>query len=90
MATYCFVCFKKEGFLFVFISLFFFVKNVWIFQLLINIALGFDSYVVLRHGIHDESTTSPLGCYFCNDVVAPQNVNFIAPFSFLILVEKKK
>ncbi|ORZ40662.1 hypothetical protein BCR44DRAFT_1481771 [Catenaria anguillulae PL171] len=30
----------------------------------INAALGFDSFVVMRHS--DE-----LGCYFCNDVVAP-------------------
>lgn len=56
-------------------------------KLVINVAIGFDSYVVMRHGCqkqkigqgshpamhggasstHDE----PLGCYFCNDVVAP-------------------
>ncbi|CCH44783.1 Autophagy-related protein [Wickerhamomyces ciferrii] len=32
----------------------------------INAALGFDSYLVMRHGIDDQ-----LGCYYCNDVVAP-------------------
>jgi ubiquitin-like modifier-activating enzyme ATG7 len=67
--------------------------------LLINCALGFDSYLVMRHGrfgvgdeknIDDgdketvpslpETAASPepscpekLGCYFCNDVMAPGN-----------------
>lgn len=55
-------------------------------KLVINAALGFDSYVVMRHGIIPSSSPlekeeegekgnseiSPhLGCYFCNDVVAP-------------------
>ncbi|CAG8597959.1 17823_t:CDS:10 [Racocetra persica] len=53
-------------------------------KLVINAALGFDTYVVMRHGVKDDSecqTTSSsdkampsvkqLGCYFCNDVVAP-------------------
>ncbi|KAG5916018.1 Autophagy- protein 7 (Autophagy- E1-like activating enzyme atg7) [Claviceps africana] len=42
-------------------------------KIVMNAALGFDSYVVMRHG--SEETTghgqAPLGCYFCNDVVAP-------------------
>ncbi|KAI9219558.1 hypothetical protein BC828DRAFT_406593 [Blastocladiella britannica] len=33
-------------------------------KIVINAALGFDSYVVMRH-------TPVLGCYYCNDVVAP-------------------
>jgi len=61
----------------------------------INVALGFDTYVVMRHGCatystdpktstehtpdltvrsgptHEEEAT--LGCYFCNDVMAPQD-----------------
>lgn len=56
----------------------------------INAALGFDSYLVMRHGAgpgklphfqdHSQPSNSPplyaqsparLGCYFCNDVVAP-------------------
>lgn len=37
-------------------------------KLIINVALGFDSYVVMRHGMQNG-----LGCYFCNDIVAPQN-----------------
>lgn len=51
-------------------------------KLVINAALGFDTYLVMRHGgqptqtntgADDDYTASPrrLGCYFCNDVVAP-------------------
>ena len=34
-----------------------------------NAALGFDSFLVMRHGYEQN-----LGCYFCNDVVAPTDV----------------
>jgi len=44
----------------------------------INVALGFDTFVVMRHGVQDSSLGSVnggspcnVGCYFCNDVVAP-------------------
>jgi len=45
----------------------------------INAALGFDTYLVMRHGasplLDSQSSSdegqSRLGCYFCNDVVAP-------------------
>ena len=50
-------------------------------KLVINAALGFDSYLVMRHGIRKVGVSVPkvtgvlsgeeLGCYFCNDVVAP-------------------
>jgi len=41
-------------------------------KLVINAALGFNSYLVMRHGVRNgECCGSPLGCYFCNDVVAP-------------------
>jgi len=48
-------------------------------KLVINAALGFDSYLVMRHGVRSGSGSadcsargaSCLGCYFCNDVVAP-------------------
>lgn len=37
---------------------------------LLNAALGFDSYLVLRHGAAPEFADR-VGCYFCNDVSAP-------------------
>lgn len=44
-------------------------------KLVMNAALGFDSFVVMRHGVTcDADPMSELGCYFCNDVVAPMNV----------------
>ena len=63
-----------------------------IFQIVINAALGFDTFMVMRHGLKKESTEAggekltissekaripghQLGCYFCNDVVAPGNVS---------------
>ncbi|XP_050667265.1 ubiquitin-like modifier-activating enzyme ATG7 isoform X2 [Leptidea sinapis] len=53
-------------------------------KIVINAALGFDSYLVMRHGVglastagtHINSTHVPgsqLGCYFCNDVTVPGN-----------------
>lgn len=45
-------------------------------KIVMNAALGFDSFVVMRHGISvDRYSPSDLGCYFCNDVVAPVNVS---------------
>ncbi|KAJ3335502.1 Autophagy protein 7, partial [Gonapodya sp. JEL0774] len=57
--------------------------------LVINAALGFDTYVVMRHGPRDSPKEEPaenregdasdvvlakdLGCYFCGDVVAPSD-----------------
>ncbi|THH04091.1 hypothetical protein EW145_g5776 [Phellinidium pouzarii] len=46
-------------------------------KIVMNAALGFDSYLVMRHGARtsgstsDSASTSKLGCYYCNDVVAP-------------------
>ncbi|PVZ99259.1 hypothetical protein BB558_004721 [Smittium angustum] len=47
-------------------------------KLTICVALGFDSFVVMRHGISIDDNSKKvlgviqqLGCYFCNDVVAP-------------------
>ncbi|KAJ2490670.1 Autophagy protein 7 [Coemansia sp. RSA 2050] len=40
-------------------------------KVVVCVALGFDSYVAMRHGIRAHSGSTNLGCYFCNDVVAP-------------------
>ncbi|KAK3930301.1 Ubiquitin-like modifier-activating enzyme ATG7 [Frankliniella fusca] len=53
-------------------------------KIAMNAALGFDTYLVMRHGIFCDDGTTPdftaesipgrhLGCYFCNDVTAPGN-----------------
>lgn len=57
-------------------------------KLVINSALGFDSFLVMRHGVkrneeevfnngfqsnNNRIPSSKLGCYFCNDIVAPGN-----------------
>mmetsp|Transcript_2018 Transcript_2018/g.3781 ORF Transcript_2018/g.3781 Transcript_2018/m.3781 type:complete len:837 (+) Transcript_2018:112-2622(+) len=48
-------------------------------KILINAALGLDSWLVMRHGHGPGSSNvgssneKRLGCYFCNDVVAPEN-----------------
>lgn len=39
-------------------------------RLLINVALGFDTFMVMRHGIRLLDSPN-LSCYFCQDVVAP-------------------
>lgn len=43
-------------------------------KLVVNAALGFDSYLVMRHGV-PSATGARLGCYFCNDIVAPTDVS---------------
>jgi len=41
-------------------------------KIVLNAALGFDSFVVMRHGCRSSDPSAPkLGCYYCNDVVAP-------------------
>ncbi|KAG8894439.1 Autophagy protein 7, partial [Tulasnella sp. 403] len=43
-------------------------------KIVINCALGFDTYLVMRHGVRESLSAADaqrLGCYYCNDVVAP-------------------
>ena len=44
-------------------------------KIVMNAALGFDTFLVMRHGFRNErEPEKELGCYFCNDVVAPADV----------------
>ncbi|KAF2102031.1 E1-like protein-activating [Rhizodiscina lignyota] len=41
-------------------------------KIVLNAALGFDTFVVMRHGLKSRGPEEEeMGCYFCNDVVAP-------------------
>ncbi|CAI5755624.1 unnamed protein product [Candida verbasci] len=42
-------------------------------KIVINAALGFDSYLIMRHGSIKQEDGDRLGCYYCNDVVAPND-----------------
>jgi ubiquitin-like modifier-activating enzyme ATG7 len=46
-------------------------------KIVLNAALGFDTFVVMRHGLKPtQDGDVELGCYFCNDVVAPADVKY--------------
>jgi ubiquitin-like modifier-activating enzyme ATG7 len=70
-----------------------FIYSIILLQITITAALGFDSFLVMRHGpgpfssAHANTSSvdmenlaqtdkggKRLGCYFCNDVVAPTDV----------------
>jgi len=47
-------------------------------KIVMNAALGFDSYLVMRHGPKPDEVAKGgkrLGCYYCNDIVAPTDVS---------------
>lgn len=49
-------------------------------KIVMNAALGFDTFVVMRHGAEPtDGTSDTLGCYFCNDVMAPGDVSLASP-----------
>jgi ubiquitin-like modifier-activating enzyme ATG7 len=54
-------------------------------KIVLNAALGFDTYVVMRHGLKTtQEGEVELGCYFCNDVVAPADVSIWNKFQIAI------
>ena len=55
-------------------------------KIVMNAALGFDTYVVMRHGVSAaDGGAAELGCYFCNDVVAPGDAGHSVPQSWILL-----
>jgi ubiquitin-like modifier-activating enzyme ATG7 len=56
-------------------------------KIVLNAALGFDTYVVMRHGLKTaQEDEVELGCYFCNDVVAPADVShpYLYPTTYTV------
>lgn len=85
---------------FFFFLIWFYSYNIFVLQIVINAALGFDTFLVLRHGVKTEQSWKPgaasldlheipgcqLGCYFCNDVVAPGNVRGVNLFQIVLVL----
>ena len=45
-------------------------------KMVLNAALGFDTFLVMRHGARTPGADGKrLGCYYCNDIVAPTDVS---------------
>jgi len=64
-----------------------------IIQIILNAALGFDTYLVMHHGArasslstgHNGKPHQKLGCYYCNDIVVPADVS---PQPFCLLFDR--
>ena len=64
------------------------LRPLILLQIAITAALGYDSYLAMRHGAGPGTDSEGsdadligrqrLGCYFCNDVIAPVDVAFVA------------
>ena len=54
-------------------------------KIVLHAVLGFDTSLVMQHGVRTPNTKSErLGCYYCNDIVAPSDVGF--PYTYLVTV----
>jgi ubiquitin-like modifier-activating enzyme ATG7 len=59
-----------------------------------NAALGFDTFLVMRHGARTAATGTGdkpgarLGCYYCNDIVAPADVRHFACRAKAVLMRR--
>jgi ubiquitin-like modifier-activating enzyme ATG7 len=60
-------------------------------KVVMNAALGFDTFVAMRHGVKLQSSAeTELGCYFCNDVVAPMDVSLLIVSLFADMTNRRE
>jgi len=45
-------------------------------KICVTAAIGFDTFVVMRHGGENFNNPEKIGCYFCNDIVSPVDTTF--------------